>query len=207
MFGGALNLNVHFHTLARDGVFIEADVVPARFEPLEAPSDEDVGGHPGPGRTPGDEGAAEVRGRPRPRRGRAGRPPGGGGRSAAPGSRILRASASQRVPGRVLPARRRPGARQRPAGKGAALQVHPPATAGASPAVTLDGRRPRLPDEAATARLGCSQSSIWTSSPTRSRRWRGRSALRIRSRRHRRPGSRRRHAQTLRRHDQVIDAQ
>ena len=40
-FGGTLNLNVHFHTtLVPDGVFIEEGVGPARFESLNAPSDE-----------------------------------------------------------------------------------------------------------------------------------------------------------------------
>ena len=41
-FGGALNLNVHFHTLVPDGVFIEEGTGPARFEPLDAPSDEEL---------------------------------------------------------------------------------------------------------------------------------------------------------------------
>jgi hypothetical protein len=41
-FGSALNLNVHFHTLVPDGVFIEEGTGPARFEPLDAPSDEEV---------------------------------------------------------------------------------------------------------------------------------------------------------------------
>jgi hypothetical protein len=41
-FGGALNLNVHFHTLVPDGVFIEEGTGQARFEPLDAPTDEEV---------------------------------------------------------------------------------------------------------------------------------------------------------------------
>jgi hypothetical protein len=42
-FGGTLNLNVHFHTtLVPDAVFIEEGVGPARFEPLNAPSDDEV---------------------------------------------------------------------------------------------------------------------------------------------------------------------
>lgn len=41
-FGGAINLNVHFHTLVPDGVFDLSGDGPARFVPLRAPSDEDV---------------------------------------------------------------------------------------------------------------------------------------------------------------------
>ncbi len=41
-FGGALNLNVHFHTLVPDGVFEVKAEGPARFVRLPAPRDEDV---------------------------------------------------------------------------------------------------------------------------------------------------------------------
>lgn len=40
-FGSALNLNVHFHTLVPDGVFV-ADGAGARFVPLPPPTDDDV---------------------------------------------------------------------------------------------------------------------------------------------------------------------
>ena len=39
-FGGALNLNVHFHTLALDGVFDPEDGL--RFRPLPPPDDAEV---------------------------------------------------------------------------------------------------------------------------------------------------------------------
>jgi hypothetical protein len=43
-FGGALNLNVHLHTLALDGVYVrdEADPRRLRFEPLPPPTDDEV---------------------------------------------------------------------------------------------------------------------------------------------------------------------
>lgn len=41
-FGGAINLNVHFHTLVPDGVFDLSGDGTARFVPLPAPSDEEV---------------------------------------------------------------------------------------------------------------------------------------------------------------------
>jgi hypothetical protein len=41
--GGALNLNVHFHTIALDGVFTESAKGNLRFHPARAPSEEDVG--------------------------------------------------------------------------------------------------------------------------------------------------------------------
>ncbi len=41
-FGGALNLNVHFHTLLPDGVFDLSGAGPARFVPVRAPSDDEV---------------------------------------------------------------------------------------------------------------------------------------------------------------------
>jgi hypothetical protein len=41
-FGGALNLNVHFHTLIPDGAFVVEDGARARFVPLPPPGDEDV---------------------------------------------------------------------------------------------------------------------------------------------------------------------
>ena len=41
-FGGALNLNVHFHTLVPDGVFDLAGGGPARFVVLRCPSDEEL---------------------------------------------------------------------------------------------------------------------------------------------------------------------
>jgi len=41
-FGSAIDLNVHFHTLVPDGVFDLAGEGPARFVPLEAPSDEEA---------------------------------------------------------------------------------------------------------------------------------------------------------------------
>lgn len=41
-FGGALNLNVHFHTLVPDGVFALDGDGPARFVALPPPRDEDV---------------------------------------------------------------------------------------------------------------------------------------------------------------------
>src|SRR3990172_3093163 len=40
--GGAVNLNVHFHTLTPDGVFGLDEDGPARFVPLPPPEDEDV---------------------------------------------------------------------------------------------------------------------------------------------------------------------
>ncbi len=42
-FGGALNLNVHFHTLALDGVYI-TNRGEARFQPLPPPDDVEVAG-------------------------------------------------------------------------------------------------------------------------------------------------------------------
>src|SRR6266568_3230842 len=41
-FGGALNLNVHFHTVIPDGVFVAAGDGPARHFPIAQPRDEDV---------------------------------------------------------------------------------------------------------------------------------------------------------------------
>lgn len=41
-FGGALNLNVHFHTLVPDGVFDLADPAEVRFVKVKGPSDEEV---------------------------------------------------------------------------------------------------------------------------------------------------------------------
>jgi hypothetical protein len=41
-FGGALNLNVHFHTVIPDGVFVAAGDGPARYFPIAQPRDEDV---------------------------------------------------------------------------------------------------------------------------------------------------------------------
>ena len=41
-FGGAINLNVHFHTLVPDGVFVVRGQERARFVRLPAPDDEDV---------------------------------------------------------------------------------------------------------------------------------------------------------------------
>ncbi len=41
-FGGGLNLNVHFHTLALDGVFSEEATGGLRFHPAPPPSDEEV---------------------------------------------------------------------------------------------------------------------------------------------------------------------
>jgi hypothetical protein len=41
-FGGALNLNVHFHTLALDGVYIAREGRPIRFHPLPPPDDSEV---------------------------------------------------------------------------------------------------------------------------------------------------------------------
>jgi len=41
-FGGAVNLNVHFHTLFPDGVFDLSVPGPARFVPLRPPRDHDV---------------------------------------------------------------------------------------------------------------------------------------------------------------------
>ncbi len=41
-FGGALNLNVHFHTLALDGVYVSRADGDARFLPLPAPDDAEV---------------------------------------------------------------------------------------------------------------------------------------------------------------------
>ncbi len=42
-FGGGLNLNVHFHTLVLDGVFIEGAGAPLRFRPLPPPTDKEIG--------------------------------------------------------------------------------------------------------------------------------------------------------------------
>ena len=42
-FGGGLNLNVHFHTLVLDGVFIESEGGSLRFWALPPPTDEKVG--------------------------------------------------------------------------------------------------------------------------------------------------------------------
>ena len=42
MSQSVLASNVHFHSLVPDGVFIEEGVGPARFEPLDAPSDQEV---------------------------------------------------------------------------------------------------------------------------------------------------------------------
>jgi Putative transposase len=41
-FGGALNLNLHFHTLIPDGVFVAKGDGPARYFPIPQPRDEDV---------------------------------------------------------------------------------------------------------------------------------------------------------------------
>ncbi len=41
-FGSALNLNVHFHTLALDGVYTRGDGTAARFHPLPPPSADEV---------------------------------------------------------------------------------------------------------------------------------------------------------------------
>ena len=41
-FGGGLNLNVHFHTLALDGVFSEEATGSLRFHPAPAPNDDEV---------------------------------------------------------------------------------------------------------------------------------------------------------------------
>ena len=41
-FGGALNLNVHFHTLVLDGVYAADTAGRARFHPLPAPDDAEV---------------------------------------------------------------------------------------------------------------------------------------------------------------------
>ena len=41
-FGSVLNLNVHFHTLIPDGVFVTDGAGGARFVPLPAPSDDEV---------------------------------------------------------------------------------------------------------------------------------------------------------------------
>jgi len=41
-FGGALNLNVHFHTLAVDGVFVREPSGSLRFESAKAPTEEEV---------------------------------------------------------------------------------------------------------------------------------------------------------------------
>jgi len=41
-FGGALNLNVHFHTVIPDGVFVAAGDGSARYFPIAQPRDEDV---------------------------------------------------------------------------------------------------------------------------------------------------------------------
>src|SRR5437016_7656649 len=42
-FGGGLHLNVHFHTLVLDGVFIEGAGAPLRFRPLPPPTDKEIG--------------------------------------------------------------------------------------------------------------------------------------------------------------------
>ena len=41
-FGGGLNLNVHFHTRALDGVFAPSPAGPLAFHPTDAPSDAEV---------------------------------------------------------------------------------------------------------------------------------------------------------------------
>jgi hypothetical protein len=41
-FGGSLNLNIHFHTLALDGVFTETEPGLVRFHPAPQPTDEEV---------------------------------------------------------------------------------------------------------------------------------------------------------------------
>jgi hypothetical protein len=41
-FGGGLNLNVHFHTLAFDGVFVRSPARPLEFQPALPPSDAEV---------------------------------------------------------------------------------------------------------------------------------------------------------------------
>ena len=41
-FGGALNLNPHFHSLLPDGLFVAGDNGPLRFEELPAPTDADI---------------------------------------------------------------------------------------------------------------------------------------------------------------------
>ncbi len=41
-FGGAINLNVHFHTLIPDGVFVVGGNGPARFVPILPPCDEEL---------------------------------------------------------------------------------------------------------------------------------------------------------------------
>jgi len=41
-FGGGLNLNVHFHTLALDGVFVQSPAGPLAFLPARGPSDVEV---------------------------------------------------------------------------------------------------------------------------------------------------------------------
>ena len=41
-FGSVLNLNVHFHTIIPDGVFVADGAGGARFVPLPAPTDDDV---------------------------------------------------------------------------------------------------------------------------------------------------------------------
>jgi ribosomal protein S27E len=41
-FGSVLNLNLHFHTLVPDGVFVPDGLGGARFVPLPAPTDDDV---------------------------------------------------------------------------------------------------------------------------------------------------------------------
>jgi hypothetical protein len=41
-FGSSLNLNVHFHTIAMDGVYAEQPDGSMLFHPLPAPSDEDI---------------------------------------------------------------------------------------------------------------------------------------------------------------------
>jgi hypothetical protein len=45
-FGDALNLNVHFHCLVLDGVYLEPARGSPRFRPLPPPSDEEVAGVP-----------------------------------------------------------------------------------------------------------------------------------------------------------------
>jgi len=43
-FGGALNLNIHFHTLVLDGVFTTAGPEGVRFYPTPPPTDAEVPG-------------------------------------------------------------------------------------------------------------------------------------------------------------------
>ena len=41
-FGGLVNLNVHFHVVVPDGVFVKEDVGPVHFVEVGSPEDEDV---------------------------------------------------------------------------------------------------------------------------------------------------------------------